>query len=192
MNSYYVYLHKRNDDSSVFYIGKGHGDRAYTKSSRNKYWKNIVNSVGYTIELAYTDLLEDQALQLEIELIAKYKPSCNFTAGGEGVSGMKHSLESRQNMSKSHKDVKLSVEHSKNIAKSLTGKVRSTEHRKNYSKSKLGSLNPMSKKVIDMSTGATWDTAKEAAGAIGVNYGTLRSYLVGSRTNKTNLRYFHE
>jgi len=44
-NDYYVYAHIRNDTDSVFYIGKGRGNRAYSKR-RNKHWSNIVNKCG--------------------------------------------------------------------------------------------------------------------------------------------------
>ena len=40
MNDYYVYEHIRNDNNSCFYVGKGHGKRAYSKS-RNEH-HNIV------------------------------------------------------------------------------------------------------------------------------------------------------
>jgi hypothetical protein len=43
--------------------------------------------------------------------------------------------------------------------------------------------------VIDDSTGIFYDSPKEAAKAIGLNYYTLHKYLGNIRTNKTNLRY---
>jgi hypothetical protein len=103
---YYVYLHRRSDDNSVFYVGKGTKNRAWTKHCRNKYWKNIVNSVGYSVELVYYDLKEDEAFRLEIEQIALYKPSCNFTKGGDGGAirlGMKTSPETRRKQSEAAK-----------------------------------------------------------------------------------------
>lgn len=45
------------------------------------------------------------------------------------------------------------------------------------------------KNVIDTSTGKVYRTAKEASNDIGVKYNTLRSYLLGNRQNKTNLKY---
>ncbi len=71
---FYVYLHKRKDNGVVFYVGKGTERRLKRTSSRNKAWKEIVNSVGYDIEILHTFDSEVEALAKEHELLNKPKP----------------------------------------------------------------------------------------------------------------------
>ena len=91
-NNFYVYRHIRLDTNTVFYVGKGKDNRAYTKRRRNKYWTNIVNKVGYRVEIVQDKLSEKQAFDKEIKLIAKHKKKgeceANLTLGGEGVSSV--------------------------------------------------------------------------------------------------------
>ncbi len=98
-NNYYVYQHVRLDTMEVFYVGKGTGNRAYSTKRRNKYWQNIVNKVGYHVEIVHAQLTEQKSFELEIETIANYRnigyKLCNMTNGGEGSSGFMHSEESR-------------------------------------------------------------------------------------------------
>lgn len=97
---YYLYRHIRLDTNQPFYIGIGTKPfdfvktkeeyvRAYTKSSRGIYWRNIVNKVGYRVEI----LLEtnDYAFleQKEVEFIELYGRKidggilCNIENGGK-------------------------------------------------------------------------------------------------------------
>lgn len=90
MNEYYVYAHKRLDNNTIFYVGKGKGDRAYIKSNRSEYWKRIVSKCDYEVLFLDKNLCEEDAYKLEIIHIAtlKQKGFCeaNFTDGGDGVN----------------------------------------------------------------------------------------------------------
>jgi len=69
MNNYYVYIHKTKD-GIPFYVGKGKGKRAWS-TNRNADWKEFVNRIGdYNVELPYTNLSEQKALDIEKKLIA--------------------------------------------------------------------------------------------------------------------------
>lgn len=109
---YYLYAHYRKDNGNPFYIGigtkklnsaptnKGVYSRAYTKTSRNDYWKNIVAKTDYEVEI----LLESDDYKFiqkkEVEFIALYGRKVNagtlvnITEGGDGVIGVPHSRES--------------------------------------------------------------------------------------------------
>ena len=93
MSDFYVYAYLRSKDSSTgntgtpYYIGKGTGNRAYVKhyAPLPKDKSNIV--------ILKENLTEQQAHNLEIELIAKYGRKDlgtgilhNRTNGGEGIS----------------------------------------------------------------------------------------------------------
>jgi hypothetical protein len=110
MIDFYVYMHRRATTGEIFYVGKGHGNRAWSKSGRSKHWHNVVAKDGLVVEIVTTGLQEWYALELETSLIALHGrrdtgrgPLVNNTDGGEGVSGRKLSLESRRKLSASSK-----------------------------------------------------------------------------------------
>lgn len=132
-NSFYVYLH-RTESGQVFYVGKGQGNRAWSKKNRNISWRRTASRQGLVVELLYEGLPEKRALELEIETIAYYgrENLVNLTDGGEGVSGRKVSEESRAKMRERKLGRKFTVEHCANLSKAKLGKAkppRTPEHR---------------------------------------------------------------
>ena len=104
--SYYVYLHKKATTGEVFYIGKGKGNRAWSRESRNKFWKAVEKKHGFIVEIFMDNIQEWYALELEKELICKYGRRnnstgilTNITDGGEGVSGLEHTDENKSKAS---------------------------------------------------------------------------------------------
>jgi hypothetical protein len=70
---YYVYAH-RGLDGSIFYIGKGIGDRAWS-AKRDEIWRHYIRTRldgQYTVEIVQDGLSENEALDLEDELIAEH------------------------------------------------------------------------------------------------------------------------
>lgn len=65
MREFYVYIHKKADDLTPFYVGKGKNDRATERYKRSPQWKSVVASHGFVVELAYIGLTEDEAYALE-------------------------------------------------------------------------------------------------------------------------------
>jgi hypothetical protein len=106
-----VYKHIRLDTNETFYIGIGKQKRrAYSNSKRSQYWHNIVNKVGYKVELLHEDVNWDEACKIEQELIMFYGRQdlglgslINMTDGGDGRYGSKASETTRKKMSESHK-----------------------------------------------------------------------------------------
>lgn len=96
---FYVYLHKRPTDQSVFYVGKGKNKRAWTKKSRNNHWNNVVHKYGgFDVEIVADKLTEQEAFSIEAEQIVIYgiENLTNQTLGGISTTGMVHSEETRK------------------------------------------------------------------------------------------------
>ncbi len=90
-SGFYVYLYLR-DDGTPYYVGKGKDGRAWNRSGR--VVKPPVNED--RIQIVQHQLTEQQAFDLEIELVAEYGRLDegtgilrNGTDGGEGSSGHK-------------------------------------------------------------------------------------------------------
>jgi hypothetical protein len=61
-----VYQHRRLDTNEIFYIGIGiNKNRAYSKSGRNKHWHNIINKVGYEVDVLIDGCKMSQAKYIE-------------------------------------------------------------------------------------------------------------------------------
>lgn len=119
MNNFYVYEHWRLDRDECFYVGKGKGRRAYVMSTRNGHHKAIqakVSREGFGIEVRMVamGLREDEAFALERERIRFWREAgvdlANVTDGGEGNTGLTHSIESREKISLFQKGKKRSNE----------------------------------------------------------------------------------
>ena len=167
-NNYYVYKWIRLDNNTIFYIGKGHENRYKKLSDRNKHFKNIYNSVETKVEIIKENLTEQEALDLEVEIIhylvfeedygididgyRKYgntKHLANATWGGEGISGYKHTEESRQKMSE----------------------AKQGENHPMYGRT--GENHPNAKAVICITTNAVFTTAKEGGEYYNCNHSNI-------------------
>jgi hypothetical protein len=82
MNRYYVYFHRLLDDNTIFYVGKGTGDRLKKKGGRGKRWKSITSNKEWYYELYKDNLSESEALDLESSLIRKLQPDGNMRLSG--------------------------------------------------------------------------------------------------------------
>lgn len=66
MNDYYVYGHYTDDVNTLFYIGKGRGNRSHRRCSRSAEWKNVVNGAGgFNVCYLGENLTEKEAFELE-------------------------------------------------------------------------------------------------------------------------------
>jgi hypothetical protein len=132
-NIFYVYIHKRLTDGEIFYVGKGKGKRAFSTYKRNPHWCNVVAKHGYSIEIIFENLSEFDAFQTErdtiLELLNFGSPLTNKTIGGEGVSGYKHSLKAKKQMSETRKlnPIVMSDETKAKLLKAHIGAKRSKE-----------------------------------------------------------------
>jgi hypothetical protein len=166
----YVYLHTRLDTDDIFYIGIGNSDtdnfrRAYNKTSRNVFWKNITNKTQYRVDIVYRNISLEESYKIETKLINLYGRRdlkkgnlVNLTDGGECNSnisdetrlkmseaakgnknnlGKKYSLESRLKMSESRKG---KVGHNKGKIGHNKGKLMTEEQKIKISNSTKGRI----------------------------------------------------
>lgn len=162
---FYVYQYLR-EDGTPYYIGKGKGNRAHYKGKHERIRKPIDKSRIVIIE---SGLLESEAIDLEIKLIAKYGRKDigtgilqNMTDGGDGVSGAKFGRPPEERILKianANRGKKRTDEVKKKLSEIHTGKkdsaetkakksqsarkAKTKEHAENIRKSKLGEKNPM-------------------------------------------------
>lgn len=89
MTNFYTYVHIRNDSNTIFYVGKGCKNRAYSKDCRSKPWNEISKEHGYTVQIVEHFESEDDAFALERYLIASFLACgvllCNKSEGWRGA-----------------------------------------------------------------------------------------------------------
>ena len=173
MSVFYVYEHWRLYRDECFYVGKGKGDRAYRMRGRNLHHRAIMDKLsregsGMEVRMVATGLSENEAFSLEIERISFWRELgidlANHTNGGDGISGLKmsleakakmsaakkgkpgnvtmlgrkHSDETKAKMSAAHKGVKKSPDHAAKVGLRHKGKIASLETRAKLSAAKTG------------------------------------------------------
>jgi hypothetical protein len=151
MNIYYVYAYLRKSDNTPYYIGKGKGNRAWDKG----HSCTVPNDTS-KIVLLKENIAEQEALNLEIELIAQYGRKDlgtgilrNLTDGGEGS----------RNMSKLVKDkISMALKGRKVPAETITKRLKTIE--------KLGKISPLKGRPL-----ADWHKEKVSQSLIGINAG---------------------
>lgn len=100
-SGYYVYLHYRTSNGLPFYVGKGKDNRGWIayKRDRSEHWWNISFKNGASIDICQDGMTESDAHILEMWIIAKLRHEghtlVNLTNGGEGMSGLSPSHETR-------------------------------------------------------------------------------------------------
>ena len=203
-----LYAHRKKTDGSIFYVGIGTEKRPYTNKSRNDYWHNTVNKYGYYVDILSKELSIEDALELEEFVICELGRKdlgngnlVNLNNGGKG--NLQVSDLTKKKMSKSaigrtawNKGLPMSEEQKAKLSKIREGVtsprkgVKITEEtREKIRKANLGGKSSSAKSVYNTKTNETFETIKQAAKYMNINYRTLSSMLNGSRKNKTNLKF---
>ena len=199
-----VYRHRRLDTFKVFYIGIGKTEkRAYSKKSRNKWWKNIILKTEYSVEIIIEDISWKEAQEVEVLLISEYGRRdlglgnlVNLTNGGEGTQGIIVSDKTKQNMSISATGRKHSEESkeknriaSSNVSEETKlkrylknkGLKRTPEQCKRISESKMNTL------LLDVVTGIYYKSMSEVCRIFGYSRKGIIRKLDNIEKNDTNL-----
>lgn len=193
---FYIYRHIRLDSNTPFYVGKGKDRRAYSKQGRNSYWKNIVKSVGYRVEIIARNLTEDQSFVEEMKIIKLYKSlgfcESNFAIGSinGGPTGVKRSAETRKKMAESKmgegnpmKRVEVKEKLRKTI---LSGPKEERVLRAKKASAVAAKLK--SERIVNIKTGEIFNSIKEAAKTTKYSSSQLGRILKGWYANNTDLR----
>lgn len=131
MKGIYCYKDKLKNNEIV-YIGK---DTRIDKNKRynshkapsnyndqpfNKILQNNLNRYTYEV-LKKGDFTDGLLNALEIIYIRRYKPQFNFTIGGDGTIGYKHTKETKKKISEANKGKKRTLEQRKEMSKRAMG-----------------------------------------------------------------------
>lgn len=144
---FYVYEHIRQDTGAVFYVGKGHGDRANiaNRHHRNSHWlRTVAKSGGFSVRFVATGMDEELAFLVECERINQARrvgvKLCNMTDGGDGLFGLVRTPQWRANIGAAHRGKVISQEARKKISESLkrSGYRPSEESRAKMSAAHMG------------------------------------------------------
>lgn len=102
----YCYIDKK--DNQIVYVGKDSNidknkrrrqhlaPSRYNEQPINRILQNNPDRYIYQILWEIDDCTDNHLNQMEIFYIKKYDPQFNFTEGGDGSSGFKHSEEARK------------------------------------------------------------------------------------------------
>lgn len=195
---YYLYRHIRLDKNEVFYIGIGklaknakltsieseYYRRAYSKTSRNRYWKNIIKSSDYEVEVLLDSDSRNFIKQKEREFIKLYGRRdlklgtlVNMTDGGEGKEGVINSKITISKMSESAK---------KNITKERKIQLLRQLEKNHSTRGKFGKNHYNSIKVYQYSLNNSlikeWDSLMDIKRELGYNISHISQCINNKRS----------
>lgn len=149
---FFVYVDETADEIP-FYVGKGNSDRVLNLR-RNQKHSRVSKKYGRNRIVLVETEDESEAFEFEKAFIQEFhtfvrdplagRLACNFTVGGEGISGHTHSIETRKKLRESHIGKTLSIESRRKVSISLIGNKRGAGHspsletRKRLSESQRG------------------------------------------------------
>lgn len=214
LKNHYVYLHVKEDDGEVFYVGKGVRYRWCISSSRKTHWKNVARKHGVICKIAANNLTADEALILEKKLIAAYGrldqgTGClvNLTDGGDGIVNYVWTDEHKRKISEAHIGKRHTEEFKQMLSALYSGRTLSEETKAKISKARSGipmtqkqreafdnRINPLSRKILCIQTGIVYDSLTDAAKAVGLTATEVSKVCKGKRKSRKGFswKYFDD
>lgn len=138
-----------------FYVGKGLKRRPFDER-RNRKWHRVVKRYGLHVEVCVGPITNDEAIEWEVANIVAEDTytqifstedgsniRCNFTRGGEGSTGHRMPVSSRQRVGRAQRGKQKSIVTRQKLRAALVGRRLSTTTRKKMSDAKRGK--PLSK-----------------------------------------------
>ena len=157
-----VYRH-RDNLNNVFYIGIGKNEnRAFDYHHRSDFWKRYSKKYGINTEIIATNIDYDTAKELEMLLISEY-----------GRRDLKEGM--LVNMTDG--------------GEGSIGVLHTKERREKASKMHSGKGNPRARAIYSDNLNMYFDTISECADFLKLSQPYVSRMLIGSRTNKYNLKY---
>jgi phosphopantothenoylcysteine synthetase/decarboxylase len=142
--TYVVYEHWRPDTNACFYVGKGKMRRARSFEARNDRYGKIVAKLKRAglqpeVRIVLIDLDSEGALKAEVERIRQRRAEgvdlANYTDGGDGAAGRRHSAATRAKIAAKATGRKMSPETIAKMAAARTGQKRTDDTRAKQSAS---------------------------------------------------------
>lgn len=171
-------------------MGKGVNSR-WSSLLRSTHWKHIVNKYGAYCEIVGNSLTHDEALILEAKLISSIGrivdggTLVNITTGGEGMSGYRHSEESKSKIGTAHRGKAVSAQTRMKMKASAFLRVRSEDNLAQLAKAR----ETLVRKVVCCETGIIYASAKEAARMINGDHSCIIKVCLGKRKKHLNLTW---
>lgn len=202
-NKYYIGITSMIPEKRWGNDGVGYKGQAFYNAIKKYGWNN------FTHEIIATNLTKEQAEQMEIKLIAKYKSvdsKYGYNVQNGGSSNGKHTEETKAKIREYNRNKKLSKETKIKISSKNKGKVLTETHKEKISKALKGDKNPFfgkkhteetKRKMRNAQTGSKnhnskrvicnniiFVSVKECADYYGVNDKVMRNWLNGTRKMK--------
>lgn len=186
---YYTYAHYTADTKELFYIGKGIRERAWATLRRGNWWNNKVNKHGgRLVEILARWETEKEALEHEVFLIKTFRELgytlVNITDGGQGISGVTRSTETREKLRKAN----IGKKHSKATKTLLSSRLKELKIMPSEEARKKATLKN-NRKVVCVNTGVVYDSLKEASEKTGANRSHLSAVCQGKRKTTKGLTF---
>ena len=178
-----------NTKTNKYYIGKStlnnyktrfreHKKKLKANKHCNKHLQSSYNKYGITCfeyTIIHKNIKDNDTLSLleqyYIDLFNTFNNGYNLTYGGEGTIGYNHKEESKQKMSKLKKGKKTGVNNS------FYDKTHSEETKKKWE----GRRNGKERKIINLTTGKTFNKISEAEKYYGLGRNRVSAVLLGQR-----------